>query len=336
MGLISQDPIGFAAGDTNVSRYVGNGVTGATDPSGLELFVDGNAVAKTDGVYDDLTVGRSLGRMPIPPDLARQIVDGYIDSQYTWSFSEAVLADNIEARYSIVHSANYFARMIDSGKLRFGDFMDLAEGRKPKALSAVAAQKIITKRVLAGCTTECRQATEMVWFHSLRRWLGDARFNQVHADPRYTYALGEIGTPRNRHSFPTVVISHKYAHPIVRNGPTVVPIPHPTVPGWRYLYRDFVLPGDRVQFLNPGADDPWGGENAIYIGVDDSGEPQYFAHPFGIVTADTILAELADAFVNQGQPGEPAPYLDHPIVTVDFSWYQDRPAPTLVPFKFPE
>src|SRR5690606_32682717 len=36
--FISEDPIGFAAGDTNVSRYVGNGVTTATDPSGLESW----------------------------------------------------------------------------------------------------------------------------------------------------------------------------------------------------------------------------------------------------------------------------------------------------------
>ena len=31
---ISQDPIGFAAGDANLYRYVGNGPTNATDPSG--------------------------------------------------------------------------------------------------------------------------------------------------------------------------------------------------------------------------------------------------------------------------------------------------------------
>jgi hypothetical protein len=36
LGSISQDPIGFAAGDTNQYRYVGNGPTNATDPSGLE------------------------------------------------------------------------------------------------------------------------------------------------------------------------------------------------------------------------------------------------------------------------------------------------------------
>ena len=33
---ISQDPIGFAAGDGNLYRYVGNGSTGAVDPDGLQ------------------------------------------------------------------------------------------------------------------------------------------------------------------------------------------------------------------------------------------------------------------------------------------------------------
>jgi hypothetical protein len=36
LGSISQDPIGFAAGDVNQYRYVGNGPTNGTDPSGLE------------------------------------------------------------------------------------------------------------------------------------------------------------------------------------------------------------------------------------------------------------------------------------------------------------
>ena len=33
--FLSQDPLGFAAGDLNLSRYVNNGVVNATDPSGL-------------------------------------------------------------------------------------------------------------------------------------------------------------------------------------------------------------------------------------------------------------------------------------------------------------
>ena len=37
LGLFSQDPIGFNAGDANLYRYVGNAPTMGTDPSGLEV-----------------------------------------------------------------------------------------------------------------------------------------------------------------------------------------------------------------------------------------------------------------------------------------------------------
>lgn len=36
---LSEDPLGFEAGDSNLYRYVGNGPTNATDPSGLRLIV---------------------------------------------------------------------------------------------------------------------------------------------------------------------------------------------------------------------------------------------------------------------------------------------------------
>jgi RHS repeat-associated protein len=37
---LSQDPLGFAAGDGNLYRYLGNNVTNATDPSGLVLVAE--------------------------------------------------------------------------------------------------------------------------------------------------------------------------------------------------------------------------------------------------------------------------------------------------------
>ncbi len=33
---LSEDPIGFDAGDANLYRYVGNGVTNTADPSGMD------------------------------------------------------------------------------------------------------------------------------------------------------------------------------------------------------------------------------------------------------------------------------------------------------------
>ena len=39
--FISQDPIGFTAGDTNLYRYVGNAPGDATDPSGLDAAING-------------------------------------------------------------------------------------------------------------------------------------------------------------------------------------------------------------------------------------------------------------------------------------------------------
>lgn len=41
---LSNDPMGFAAGDVNLQRYVGNGGTNATDPSGLFLVVPGSDI----------------------------------------------------------------------------------------------------------------------------------------------------------------------------------------------------------------------------------------------------------------------------------------------------
>jgi RHS repeat-associated protein len=38
--FLSEDPLGFAAGDTNLARYVGNGPTNYTDPTGLHKIVD--------------------------------------------------------------------------------------------------------------------------------------------------------------------------------------------------------------------------------------------------------------------------------------------------------
>ncbi|MCO8124103.1 RHS repeat-associated core domain-containing protein, partial [Stieleria sp. TO1_6] len=56
--FISQDPIGFAAGDANLYRYVGNGPTNATDPSGLK---DPSVTTQTFGPHDNNRVIHAPG-----------------------------------------------------------------------------------------------------------------------------------------------------------------------------------------------------------------------------------------------------------------------------------
>jgi RHS repeat-associated protein len=90
---ISQDPIGFAAGDANLYRYVGNSPTMATDPSGLrkepapidETLERGFSVAmqlilaerKYSQVYDRLQYLKSVSSIP------------YIDAISIWRRSSA-------------------------------------------------------------------------------------------------------------------------------------------------------------------------------------------------------------------------------------------------------
>ncbi len=69
---ISEDPLGFTAGDANVGRYVGNEATGATDPSGLQppiILPNGNTLYHCVPLYGPggtifNGVGAGIGRYP--------------------------------------------------------------------------------------------------------------------------------------------------------------------------------------------------------------------------------------------------------------------------------
>ncbi|TWT66157.1 RHS repeat-associated core domain-containing protein [Allorhodopirellula solitaria] len=58
---LSNDPIGFAAGDANLYRYVGNQTTTLTDPSGLEPPSLDDATIPERGVIGTIILGGTLG-----------------------------------------------------------------------------------------------------------------------------------------------------------------------------------------------------------------------------------------------------------------------------------
>lgn len=75
---LSQDPIGFAAGDANLYRYVRNGVTGATDPSGLFKF----------WVHEDITkkAFMELGYSPLDRFVSEIIKENLNTDRHVISF----------------------------------------------------------------------------------------------------------------------------------------------------------------------------------------------------------------------------------------------------------
>ena len=78
---VSQDPKGFAAGDVNLYRYVGNGPVNATDPSGLEgwTYNDTLAYLATDYplVYQWFKESDGLLQLDYSNWFARRFTDTY-------------------------------------------------------------------------------------------------------------------------------------------------------------------------------------------------------------------------------------------------------------------
>jgi RHS repeat-associated protein len=69
-GFISEDPIGFSAGDTNLSRYVGNNPTNFTDPSGLEscscsTVPEVPEIPLGQNIYSNIDIARENSNFPL-------------------------------------------------------------------------------------------------------------------------------------------------------------------------------------------------------------------------------------------------------------------------------
>ena len=84
------DPLGFAAGDTNVTRYVGNGPSNATDPTGL---VDKNQIMS---LLDEFGSEGHMTRMPKTVQEAKEIYTGVVSSTYKRAYEKASQNVNVD------------------------------------------------------------------------------------------------------------------------------------------------------------------------------------------------------------------------------------------------
>jgi hypothetical protein len=95
LGSISKDPIGFAAGDANQYRYVGNAPTNATDPSGLAEGHHWIPIAvswelRGEGLLSDLEIWYFSGRM------SGDLINGHRYSTKYWGVDHEMYSCEVE------------------------------------------------------------------------------------------------------------------------------------------------------------------------------------------------------------------------------------------------
>jgi RHS repeat-associated protein len=117
---MSEDPMGFGAGDVNLDRYVGNNATNATDPSGLTLKVGGKVVTRDSDLYDKVvsTRGFNKGEDATAKEILNAMIDSKVENK-TYTFKEAAdLQKEVELRLMVIRAAREIAPQLRK-RIRF-------------------------------------------------------------------------------------------------------------------------------------------------------------------------------------------------------------------------
>jgi RHS repeat-associated protein len=279
---ISEDPIGFAAGDTNLNRYVGNAPVDKVDPWGLRIIVGGEVIG--DSASKDIEdIGKS--------EIASNIVNLMIASEYDYEFPTIKkLFDEVGLRESVVNAAmtvnemtfgGNVANVTVTGTTRVEVF-DLEDqrgfedttGRRRRVglypLPDMNPSDLVHEMQREGVTItcECQNATKWIYTIGLLDFWGDQRF-----DEHFT----AVGKAVDFHVF-----GREY-----NEGP-ILGFP-------RVYFREEFLPGDWIQIRNPDStEEAWMNENGVYIGVDSEGRPLVYAHPFGVLPLDDVIEKMKE------------------------------------------
>jgi RHS repeat-associated protein len=163
--FISQDPKSFAAGDTNLYRYVGNHPSYATDPSGL---VDPQSIGVLNYTEEELrkmgipqstidylrkqgyminpTIGDLYRRVGIPTDGTQLCEDGFMESSgNTWVYGTRYTDPNGRSWYE----TNVFARdgkggLVNIGSQYWDDYQSMMQAHEDQHILTLAGGMIGT------------------------------------------------------------------------------------------------------------------------------------------------------------------------------------------------
>jgi RHS repeat-associated protein len=164
---LSEDPIGFSGGDTNLYRYVGNGPTNATDPNGLapvgaavkslarglerlgvrSLFQVHHIIGQS--VFAEVRYAAWFGKLGVSADSAKNLI---------------ALPNNVVTRAlsgRTLHSGRHIGEYVGSVKTKLDDIMDRNSAgaiTDDEARSAIAGIQSELRQGLANGTIALRRA----------------------------------------------------------------------------------------------------------------------------------------------------------------------------------
>jgi hypothetical protein len=149
---ISQDPLGFDAGDSNLYRYVNNRATVAVDPSGLLMQGEGDDQAKVDKAKEKVLmyepvkklfnqVKKGLGALHVKAD--GSVTEG------KWVPGDKTILVNPNAKGKTLESIIIFETLNASKNKSFTDLRDLAvEGKLSRIDFVIGIERIEFENVL--------------------------------------------------------------------------------------------------------------------------------------------------------------------------------------------
>jgi RHS repeat-associated protein len=187
--FISEDPIGFGAGDTNLYRYVNNNPTNYTDPSGKIIpFVAAFLVAGIGAIGTSAAIGGTVG-------VAKSLANDWDRGQLSWgsigtALGEGVKGAAIGAAFGFVAAGTIAATAVASpfaaaalgiGLVSYGlygsatsAYENFSEGRTASGvvdvLTGLLDFRDLTKSVSHGVSTFKESAQSGNWYNGRSKW----------------------------------------------------------------------------------------------------------------------------------------------------------------------
>jgi protein-glutamine gamma-glutamyltransferase len=280
---LSEDPIGFASGTTNLLEYVGNAPTNGIDPTGLALEVEGETITAASAYYRK-TIGKT----------ERAIIDAMMQSKTRFVRSEKEIDLEIRFRSNMVKAAQAINDRAPMFPERGENFIEAPgaskfwgpdeegnfgrglhyKGEPYKHSFSEAIDELWA--TTSGLKCDCSAALTLVYLRALRDTLGKEEFDLLWSNFQAIYKTIPRVSQRGGNFTP--------GYFNVSGGPPIGGLAD------RY-YTDH-LPGDWSAFENkdvtPNFDWAWGAENVIVMPDD-----KFYGHGIGIKSREVMLDELA-------------------------------------------